>query len=124
MVDSTIVGALEFAQLQGGYDLTAADTHKEPRAEWISAALRGVALAGNWLTAAKRTRSVVVIESAQRDLQNAVDAARDLDIEWGPIGSALGIARGNAYQRYRRKPPGRSLREARDASGNYRFPPL
>jgi hypothetical protein len=104
--------------------LIATDTHVETRAEWISAALRGVSLANGWLMAAKRTRSVVVIESAQRDLQNAVDAARDLDIEWGPIGSALGIARGNAYQRYRRKPAARRLQATTDGSDDYGYPPL
>jgi hypothetical protein len=104
--------------------LTATDTHAQTRAEWISAALRGIALANAWLMAAKRTRSVVVIESAQRDLQNAVDAARDLDIEWGPIGSALGIARGNAYQRYRRKPGAGRLQATTDGTDDCGFPPL
>jgi hypothetical protein len=42
---------------------------------------------------------------AQRDeLQAAVDAARDIGLGWTKIGDALGIARGNAYQRYRKRP--------------------
>jgi hypothetical protein len=80
------------------------DIRIEPPAGWIAAALRGVATAGDGLAAAKRTRSAVLVECAQREVQIAVDAARDLGVEWGQIGSALGIARGNAYQRYRRKP--------------------
>jgi hypothetical protein len=73
------------------------------------------------LAAAKRTRSVALIDCAQRDVQSAVDAARDLGVEWGPIGSALGIARGNAYQRYRKRPTLGSLRRE---MGEHRYPAL
>lgn len=41
---------------------------------------------------------------AEGRLRMAVQAARDAGVEWGDIGSVLGIARGNAYQRYRRRP--------------------
>ncbi|MDP9166675.1 MAG: hypothetical protein M3O32_11555 [Actinomycetota bacterium] len=40
---------------------------------------------------------------AKRGLHAAVDAAREVGVEWGRIGDVLGIARGNAYQRYRRR---------------------
>jgi hypothetical protein len=66
-------------------------------------ALREVSAAGASLQAAKRTHSVGSVARAERQLHAAVDVARDLDIEWGRIGSALGIARGCAYQRYRKR---------------------
>jgi hypothetical protein len=66
-------------------------------------ALREVSAAGASLQAAKRTHSVSSVARAERQLHAAVDVARDLDIEWGRIGSALGIARGCAYQRYRKR---------------------
>ena len=43
-------------------------------------------------------------ETALQELQTAVDDARDLDVTWGAIGEVLGMTRGNAYQRYRRRP--------------------
>jgi hypothetical protein len=42
--------------------------------------------------------------AARSDLQQAVDAARELGIGWTKIGDVLGIASGNAYQRYRKRP--------------------
>jgi hypothetical protein len=56
--------------------------------------------------AAKRTHSDGAIARAELQLHAAVDVARSLDVEWGRIGSALGIARGCAYQRYRKRPCG------------------
>ena len=41
-------------------------------------------------------------------LQAAIDDARDAGVSWQAIGDALGIARGNAYQRYRRRPAPKS----------------
>jgi hypothetical protein len=66
-------------------------------------ALREVSAAGASLQAAKGAHSVGSVERAELHLHAAVDAARDLDVEWGRIGSALGIARGCAYQRYRKR---------------------
>jgi hypothetical protein len=66
-------------------------------------ALRDVSAAGASLQAAKRTHSVASVARAERQLHAAVDLARELDVEWGRIGSALGIARGCAYQRYRKR---------------------
>jgi transcriptional/translational regulatory protein YebC/TACO1 len=37
-------------------------------------------------------------------LQAAVDDARDAGVSWQVIGDVLGIARGNAYRRHRRRP--------------------
>jgi hypothetical protein len=75
-----------------------ADMHEEQ-----VLALREVSAAGASLQVAKRTHSAGSIERAELHLHAAVDAARDLDVEWGRIGSALGIARGCAYQRYRKR---------------------
>jgi hypothetical protein len=63
-------------------------------------ALAAVAEAGARVDAAKAVRSKA-IKNIERELCEAVKAARELDIEWGRIAGALGIARGNAYQRYR-----------------------
>ncbi|BDX34323.1 hypothetical protein TUM20985_48700 [Mycobacterium antarcticum] len=40
----------------------------------------------------------------QQQLRAAVDSARDAGLGWTQIGDALGIASGNAYHRYRRRP--------------------
>ena len=69
-------------------------------------ALRNVAAAGASVQAAKRGHSVASLAHADQRLHAAVDIARELDVEWGRIGSALGIARGCAYQRYRKRPCG------------------
>ncbi len=85
--------------------MTATDIHVAlPRVVRITTAMHRVIAAGSGLAAAKTPRSVELIACAHTELQSAVDAAQDLDIEWGQIGLALAIARGNAYQRYRRKP--------------------
>lgn len=104
-----------------GYELVTTDIHARTSGDWVTAALDAIAVAANELNAAKRTRSAATIAGAQRELQNTVDAARDLDVEWGRIASVLGIARGNAYQRFRRKPPGASQPAS---SGEGRIPPL
>ena len=39
--------------------------------------------------------------AAQEQLRSAVDAARQVGVGWTRIGDTLGIASGNAYQRYR-----------------------
>lgn len=46
------------------------------------------------------------IEAAQRDLQVAVDHARDVGVPWSAIGDVLGLNRGNAYQQYRHRAEG------------------
>jgi hypothetical protein len=88
------------------------DTSALSRMAWETAALQAVSAAGKAVAAAKRNRSAELVDIAQQELQDAVDAARDLDVEWGQIGIALGIARGNAYQRYRRKPTHGTFRAA------------
>lgn len=75
------------------------------RAANATRALRDVTVAGAQLSAAKRVHSEDTIARAERDLRVAVDWARQLGAQWGQIGRALGIARGNAYKRYRPKNP-------------------
>ena len=41
--------------------------------------------------------------ASRRQLRSAVDAARDVGVGWTKIGDTLGIASGNAYQRYRKR---------------------
>jgi hypothetical protein len=65
-------------------------------------ALGEVAAAGATVEAAKRTSSQAAVARAEQRLRAAVDRARELGVEWGRIGATLGIARGCAYQRYRR----------------------
>jgi hypothetical protein len=60
------------------------------------------------LTRAHRARNAATgdeeIDSTHRDLRIAAEAARDAGLSWSQIGDALGIARGNAYKRYRSRP--------------------
>ncbi len=95
-----------FAVNKGGKVVTGTDTKKTPHATAVEAALQGVAMARDCVTAAKQTRSRALIADAERDLQVAIDRARDVDVLWGQIGLTLGIARGNAYQRYRKRHSG------------------
>jgi hypothetical protein len=50
------------------------------------------------------------VASAQKDLQAAALAANDRGISWQSIGDALGIRRGAAYQRFRRRTQARRTR--------------
>lgn len=83
--------------------MTAADTRATSRPAPIAAAMHDVVAAAHELAAAKQEGLAHAIGQAQHDMQAAVDVARDLGVEWSQIGDALGIARGNAYQRFRRK---------------------
>ena len=83
--------------------MTVTDTTMNPHPASVAAAMIDVATAGRELAAAKQEGSVDALERAQHDLQSAVDVARELGAEWGQIGTALGITRGNAYQRFRKK---------------------
>jgi hypothetical protein len=80
-----------------------ADTTMDPDSSVVAAAIADVATAGRELAAAKQSGDVGSVDRIQRELQSAVDAARELGAGWGQIGAALGIARGNAYQRFRKK---------------------
>ena len=62
-----------------------------------------IAKARDELTIARRSRDEFDIEAARERMQDAVDAARSVGIGWEQIGETLGIARGNAYQRYRHR---------------------
>ena len=68
-----------------------------------------IAKARDELANAQRSGLVSDIEVARDRVQDAVDAARSVGIGWERIGETLGMARGNAYQRYRH---GRDLASA------------
>jgi hypothetical protein len=50
--------------------------------------------------------------SAQAAIQAAAEDARDAGCTWTQIGDVLGIARGNAYRRYRKAPSTRNTHVA------------
>ena len=67
--------------------------------------LRRLAEANDAVTAAKQRHATAAeIEAAKSALHAAAVAARDAGVGWGRIGDTLGIRRGNAYQRYRKRP--------------------
>lgn len=84
---------------------------------WSGAAMRDVLDARDRVAVAKRSRSTEALENAQSTLQAAVDEARAQHVQWGEIGAALGIARGNAYQRYRWRPARAGTINGRDGDG-------
>jgi hypothetical protein len=92
-----------FAELEHNGQNTLGGNEVVDIRERQSRVLHEVSAAGASLQAAKRTHSVATVARAEGELHAAVDAARELDVEWGRIGSALGIARGCAYQRYRKR---------------------
>jgi hypothetical protein len=51
----------------------------------------------------KETDDAERIATAQTDLHARVDVAQDVGASWQSIGEALGMRRGAAYQRFRRK---------------------
>ena len=102
-LDNAVFDAIRFAKAKGDDHMTPADTTVSPDPAVVAAALDDVATAGRELDAAKQAGSVGALDRAQRELQSAVDAARELGAGWGQVGAALGIARGNAYQRFRKK---------------------
>ncbi|MEU0499046.1 hypothetical protein [Mycobacterium sp. NPDC006124] len=55
--------------------------------------------------------------ASQQHLRSAVDDARDVGVGWTKIGDTLGIASGNAYQRYRKRTAAGEDRQPCDASG-------
>jgi hypothetical protein len=80
------------------------DGETSPRAVLgIRPELDHIAKARDELTIARRSRDEFDIEAARERMQDAVDAARSVGIGWEQIGETLGIARGNAYQRYRHR---------------------
>ena len=66
--------------------------------------LRRLAEANDAVTAAKQRRAAAEeIAATKSALHAAAVAARDAGIGWTRIGETLGIRRGNAYQRYRKR---------------------
>jgi hypothetical protein len=67
--------------------------------------LRTVASALAWTRAVRHLDDDTACQRADDQLAAAVSAARDAGLTWGTIANVLGVARGNAYQRYRHRPP-------------------
>jgi hypothetical protein len=67
-------------------------------------ALETLEAANAWSTTVRRLKDVHSIDDADKQLRDAIDAAREAGIAWGVIGDRLGMARGNAYQKYRKRP--------------------
>lgn len=63
--------------------------------------LRLVTEANAELAAAQQGQTATIVCVARHRLQDAVDAARDVGVDWTQIGDVLGIPRGSAYQRFR-----------------------
>lgn len=72
-------------------------------------ALHDITVAGDALRTAKKSRSAESIARAEQKLKAAIDCARDLDVEWSPIGrpSALPVATPTSSTA-----PGRNLGQA------------
>ena len=56
---------------------------------------------------------------SQEQLRSAVDAARDVGVGWTKKGDTLGIASGNAYQRYRKRTDVGEDQQRCDARGTH-----
>ena len=70
----------------------------------LDSGLHEIRQAHTVLERARRQRRRDAVRAAQRQLRAAVAAASDAGVTWMQIGEALGMARGNAYQQYRRRP--------------------
>jgi hypothetical protein len=68
------------------------------------AAVRSISLAAKACSQAKGRQDVGSTAAAERRLLTVVQAAIDGGMSWQSVGDILGLARGNAYQRYRRRP--------------------
>jgi hypothetical protein len=55
------------------------------------------------VTSAKRDQAEYAIVTARRELREVVQAANDSGVSWQSIGEILGLRRGAAYQRFRRR---------------------
>ncbi|BBZ30717.1 hypothetical protein MMAD_50120 [Mycolicibacterium madagascariense] len=80
----------------------------DARAPWLAAAAPSPRSADDVLAvldaAIVRAREGGADDVSGDGLRDAVAAAREAGIPWGIIGDHLGMARGNAYQKYRKRP--------------------
>ena len=67
------------------------------------AAIREIADAATAVDSAKRSLDGDAVARAKEDLRATVVSANDYGMSWQTIGDALGIRRGSAYQRFRRR---------------------
>ena len=73
-------------------------------------AIREITDAATAVDSAKRSMDGNAVALAKEDLRATVVLANDYGTSWQTIGDALGIRRGSAYQRFRR----RSVPDARE----------
>jgi hypothetical protein len=75
-------------------------------------AVRDIIEAASAVDLARQGPSHELFKQAQSHLRLVVQRANHQGLSWQSIGDALGIARGNAYQRYRRRPEPRTRARA------------
>jgi hypothetical protein len=71
-----------------------------------TAAIRRIRDAGDAVYSAKQGRMTDALAAANEDLRATVQAASDVGVSWQTIGDVLGLRRGAAYQRFRRRSTG------------------
>ena len=72
------------------------------RSQRVVVSLRQVVEAAEAVDSAKRCHDAPGLAGAKADLLDAARSAYDNGASWQTIADALGIRRGNAYQRFRR----------------------
>ena len=68
-----------------------------------AAEIQRIIAAADAANSAKQCRTVDRLSVAEQELRCVVQAAHDRGISWQTIGDALGLRRGAAYERYRRR---------------------
>ena len=66
-------------------------------------AIREITDAATAVDLAKRSLDGSAVARAKEDLRATVVSANEYGVSWQTIGDALGIRRGSAYQRFRRR---------------------
>lgn len=77
--------------------------HEAPLTRSDVVALRAIAEAAAEVDSARRSPSQSTVSLAEGNLRVIVQSANDQGLSWQSIGDTLGIRRGSAYQRYRRR---------------------
>ncbi|MCW2515441.1 MAG: hypothetical protein JWR11_4483 [Mycobacterium sp.] len=75
----------------------------DPRPQAEVRAIQRIIQANEERRRAKTEGGAADIATAEHHLQSAIDVASDSGVSWQTIGDALGLRRGNAYQRFRRR---------------------
>lgn len=77
--------------------------HLSMRSQRVVVSLRQVVDAAAAVDSAKRCHDAPGLAGAKTDLLDAARSAYDNGASWQTIADVLGIRRGNAYQRFRRR---------------------